>query len=119
MLFLVLILHHYMGLTEKKSAWPAVRITAALLLLAGAGALAFFLQARYKMGPAPWDLSVQEAFFSLRSAVLDPIVIVLTHCGDTVTIIALCAVLLLLPNRLKYGVPYRPLPLPACAYTSR
>lgn len=90
---------------EKKSAWPAVRITAALLLLAGAGALAFFLQARYKMGPAPWDLSVQEAFFSLRSAVLDPIVIVLTHCGDTVTIIALCAVLLLLPNRLKYGVP--------------
>ena len=29
----------------------------------------------------------------------------LTHCGDTATIIALCIILLLLPNRLKFGVP--------------
>lgn len=90
---------------KNKSVWPAVRIVAALLLFAGAGAIAFFLQSRYAMGPSQWDLSVQDAFFSLRNDVLNSIVIVLTHCGDTVTIIVLCAILLLLPSRLKYGVP--------------
>ena len=90
---------------KNKSVWPAVRIAAALLLFAGAGAIAFFLQSRYAMGPSQWGLSVQDAFFSLRNDVLNSIVIVLTHCGDTVTIIVLCAILLLLPSRLKYGVP--------------
>ena len=84
---------------KNKSVWPAVRIVAALLLFAGAGAIAFFLQSRYAMGPSQWDLSVQDAFFSLRNDVLNSIVIVLTHCGDTVTIIVLCAILLLLPSR--------------------
>ena len=35
---------------KNKSVWPAVRIAAALLLFAGAGAIAFFLQSRYAMG---------------------------------------------------------------------
>ena len=82
-----------------------VRILAAVILFAAAGAISYILQDIYMMAPCPADLSIQEAFFSLRSEPLNTVVIALTHCGDTVTIVALCALLLILPNRLKYGLP--------------
>ena len=41
----------------------------------------------------------------MRGGFSDVLVSALTHCGDTITIIILCAVLLFLPSRLKYGLP--------------
>lgn len=84
---------------------PFVRIALALALFICSAAIALVLKSRYDMGPSPFDLSVQQWFFSLRGDGLNAIVSALTHCGDTVTIIALCIILLLLPNRLKFGVP--------------
>lgn len=55
--------------------------------------------------PLPLDLAVQKAFFSLRGPLLNPLVIAVTHLSDTVTIVAFCAILLILPNRRKYGLP--------------
>ena len=83
---------------KNKSVWPAVRIVAALLLFAGAGAIAFS-PVPVCNGAVPMGSVSTGCFFSLRNDVLNSIVIVLTHCGDTVTIIVLCAILLLLPSR--------------------
>ena len=90
---------------EKNKNMPFVRIALALALFICSAAIAFILKSRYDMGPSPFDLSVQQWFFSLRGDGLNAIVSALTHCGDTATIIALCIILLLLPNRLKFGVP--------------
>lgn len=90
---------------EKNKNMPFVRIALALALFICSAAIALVLKSRYDMGPSPFDLSVQQWFFSLRGDGLNAIVSALTHCGDTVTIIALCILLLLLPNRLKFGVP--------------
>lgn len=87
------------------------RKTRGYMLIAAAvlAVLAAFITYRvgvvYETRPLPPDLAVQEAFFSLRCQVLNPIVIAITHLSDTVTIVAFCAVLLVLPNRKKYGVP--------------
>lgn len=59
----------------------------------------------YQTNPLPLDLAVQKAFFSLRGPLLNPLVIAVTHLSDTVTIVAFCAILLILPNRRKYGLP--------------
>lgn len=59
----------------------------------------------YQTDPLPLDLAVQKAFFSLRGPLLNPLVIAVTHLSDTVTIVAFCAILLILPNRKKYGLP--------------
>lgn len=85
--------HSYMG------------IVAALVLFACVGAVTYILKSQYDMAATGFDLSVQNFFFAMRSKWLDCIIIPLTHLGDPTTIVALCAVLLILPNRLKYGVP--------------
>ena len=59
----------------------------------------------YQTDPLPLDLAVQKAFFSLRGPLLNPLVIAVTHLSDTVTIVAFCAILLILPNRKKYRLP--------------
>lgn len=82
-----------------------LKLSVAVVLLAGAAVIACLLKTWYDMGPSPFDLSIQEAFFSLRNEPLSFLIKALTHCGDTITIIALCALLLILPNRLKYGLP--------------
>lgn len=55
--------------------------------------------------PFALDVAVRDWFVSIRNDFLNIIVISLTHLGDTVTIIALCVLLLLMPNRRKYGLP--------------
>lgn len=81
-----------------------LRVGCVVVFFTAAVVISILLQTKYDMGPSPFDLYVQKFFFSLRGAANNA-VIFLTHCGDTVTIIALCAFLLILPNRLKYGVP--------------
>lgn len=55
--------------------------------------------------PLAADIAVRDWFVSIRNDFLNIIISTLTHCGDTVTIVALCAFLLILPNRKTYGIP--------------
>lgn len=53
-----------------------------------------------------FDTAVQKFFFAMRCDWLDPVVIALTHLGDTRSIVIICAVLLVLPWTFKhYGLP--------------
>ena len=61
----------------------------------------------YANGCEPFavDIAVRDFFVSIRNDVLNVLIPALTHCGDTVTIVALCAILVILPTRKKYGFP--------------
>lgn len=80
-------------------------LAAAAVLAILAGFITYQVGVVYGTEALPVDLSIQKAFFSLRGPVLNSIVIAITHLSDTVTIVAFCAVLLVLPNRKQYGVP--------------
>ena len=82
-----------------------IMLAAAAVLVLMAAFITYQVGAVYGTEPLPLDLAVQKAFFSLRSQILNPIVILITHLSDTVTIIAFCAILLVMPNRKQYGVP--------------
>ena len=77
----------------------------ALISFGFAGMLTFLLVSAYGMGPTPIDLAVLEFMVSIRNDFLNAVVAAITHCGDTVTIVALCAILVILPTRKKYGFP--------------
>ena len=77
----------------------------ALLSFGFAGMLTYLLVSAYGMGPTPIDLAVLEFMVSIRNDFLNFVVAAITHCGDTVTIVALCAILVILPTRKKYGFP--------------
>ena len=77
----------------------------ALMSFGFAGMLTFLLVSAYGMGPTPIDLAVLEFMVSIRNDFLNAVVAAITHCGDTVTIVALCAILVILPTRKKYGFP--------------
>lgn len=82
-----------------------IMLAIAALLAVMAAFITYQVGVVYGTEPLPLDLAVQKAFFSLRSQILNPIIILITHLSDTVTIIAFCAILLVLPNRRQYGVP--------------
>lgn len=74
-------------------------------LLVCCGFLCYQVGVRYDLAPLPLDEQVQSWFFDLRSGWLNTPIILITHLSDPVTIVALCALLLLLPNRRTYGIP--------------
>ena len=80
-------------------------VAAAIILLAAAGFITYEVAAVYDTQPLPLDKAVQDFFFSLRGPLQDAVISTITHLSDTVTIIAFCIVLLLLPNRNTYGLP--------------
>lgn len=84
---------------------PAYIALTALLSFGFAGMLTYLLVSAYNMGPTPIDLAVLEFMVSIRNDFLNAVVAAITHCGDTVTIVALCAILVILPTRKKYGFP--------------
>lgn len=90
-----------MGKNNKR----VIAIGAIIILLATAGFISYEVAVVYNTQPLPFDKAVQNFFFSLRGPVQNVIVSTLTHMSDTVTIIGLCLVLLLLPNRKTYGLP--------------
>ena len=53
------------------------------------------------------DLAVQQWFLGIRNSLLNVAVPILTHTTDTITIIILCAFLIIspVPGRLKFGLP--------------
>lgn len=81
------------------------RIIIAVACFICAGMITYILNARYGMGATPFDLAVQKFFISIRTDFFNVLISTLTHCSDTVTIILLCIVLVILPNRKKYGIP--------------
>lgn len=90
---------------EKKNNAKTFMIAAAVVLLAAAGYITYEVAVVYETLPLPFDKAVQNFFFSLRGPVQDVIISSITHLSDTVTIIAFCIVLLILPNRKTYGLP--------------
>lgn len=76
-----------------------------LMCFGFAGILTYILVSAYNMGPTPIDLAVLEFMVSIRNDFLNVVVAAITHCGDTVTIVGLCTILVLLPTRKKYGFP--------------
>lgn len=90
---------------EKKKNAKTIMIATAVILLAAAGYITYEVAAVYETLPLPLDKAVQNFFFSLRGPVQDVIISSITHLSDTVTIIAFCIVLLILPNRKTYGLP--------------
>lgn len=90
---------------EKKKNAKTIMIAAAVILFAAAGYITYEVAAVYETLPLPLDKAVQNFFFSLRGPVQDVIISSITHLSDTVTIIAFCIVLLILPNRKTYGLP--------------
>lgn len=83
----------------------SIMLAAAVVLAALAAFITYEVGVVYDTAPLPLDLAVQKAFFSLRNPVLNPVIIVITHLSDTVTIVAFCGALLILPTRKKYGLP--------------
>ncbi len=77
----------------------------ALMCFGFAAMLTYLLVSAYDMGPTPIDLAVLDFMVSIRSDFMNIVVAAITHCGDTVTIVALCAILVILPTRKKYGFP--------------
>lgn len=82
-----------------------IMLAAAVVLAALAAFITYEVGVVYHTAPLPLDLAGQKAFFSLRNPVLNPVIIVITRLSDTVTIVALCVALLILPTRKKYGLP--------------
>ncbi len=75
------------------------------VFLAAAALMVYMVAGVYDLSPTPLDLKVQEAVFSWRSEGLNALMIFITHLADTWFIIGFCAVLVLMPNRGKYGIP--------------
>lgn len=90
---------------NKRKIKMGLILLAACILFALAGWITYQVGTVYETMPTPLDLIVQNFFFSLRGPVQNMIVSALTHLSDMVFIVAVCLVLLLLPNRKTYGLP--------------
>ena len=90
---------------NKITKHPLYAALNALMSFGLAGMLTYLLVSAYNMGPTPIDLAVLKFMVSIRNDFLNAVVAAITHCGDTVTIVALCAILVILPTRKKYGFP--------------
>lgn len=87
---------------SKKQTYALIAIAAAALVLSICICLLIYAG---DTKPFSVDIALRDWFVSIRNDFLNVIVIGLTHLGDTNTIIVLCAILLLLPSRKKYGLP--------------
>lgn len=87
---------------HKNSSRLLTAAAIAAFILAGIIAFAVYSA---NSEPLPADTAVRDWFVSVRGNFLNAIVITLTHLGDTVTIVALCLLLLILPCRKTYGLP--------------
>ncbi len=82
-----------------------IRLALAVVSFITVGIITYVLAASYNMGATPLDLSVQMFFINMRNGVMNVLIPLLTHCSDTVTTVALCAILVILPTRKHYGFP--------------
>ena len=87
---------------NKKSDFIMIGVAAAAIICAGI--ISYNVYANNSQ-PLPIDITVRDWFISLRNDFLNIIISALTHLSDTITIVSLCAFLLILPNRKTYGLP--------------
>ena len=78
-----------------------------MLLVLTAAFITWQVTAVYGSDPLPVDMAIQKWFLGIRTEFLNTAVSLLTHTTDTITIVILCALLLIspFPGRLKFGVP--------------
>lgn len=87
---------------NKKTIYPVLAACFALL----AALITYEVGFVHHTSPLQIDLSLQQFFISMRTDLLTPLMKVVTHSTDTITIVILCAVLVLIPaTRLKTGLP--------------
>ena len=67
--------------------------------------LTYVVGVLYDTEPLPMDYAIQGFFFDLRSSGFNVLIKAITHLGDPLVIVLLCAGLLLLPFRLRVGLP--------------
>lgn len=99
-----------MGHTIMKENYRKRRYILSGVILVLVAAAAFLSWKVAAVGPdyvTGADLAVQQWFLNIRTQFLNGAVSILTHTTDTITIVILCALLILspVPGRLKYGVP--------------
>lgn len=87
---------------KSRSVWL---VAAAALLAALAAGLTYEVVSVYNCEALPIDLKTQNFFFSLRGDIQNVPICALTHLTDTLSVVAYCAVLLILPSRKQYGLP--------------
>lgn len=87
---------------KSRSVWL---VAAAALLAALAAGLTYEVVSVYNCEALPIDLKIQNFFFSLRGDIQNVPICALTHLTDTLSVVAYCAVLLILPSRKQYGLP--------------
>lgn len=89
-------------INKKAKPWLA---GAAAVLAAVAVVLTYEVVCIYNDAALPIDLKIQDFFFSLRGEIQNVPICALTHLTDTLSVVAYCVVLLILPSRKRYGVP--------------
>lgn len=77
----------------------------AVILLIVAAFITYEVVCVYNTQPLQLDLKIQSFFFSMRGSIQNVAICAMTHFTDTVSVVGYCVVLLILPNRKKYGVP--------------
>ena len=90
---------------KKRNRKLLIRFIAIGILTVCVAGLIYLVGISYDTQPLPVDKEIQNVFFGLRNEVLNFFVKGITHLGDSTTIIALCAVLLILPSRKIFGLP--------------
>ncbi len=88
---------------EKRKVSLKMILAPAVIFALMAAFITYQVGIVYNTQPLPLDLAVQKAFIAMRSGALTSIVTVITHLSDPVTIVALCAALLIFPTRRQYG----------------
>ena len=93
----------------KRFRWPAACVALAVFIIT-----AHFVCSTLPPATSPdaggsplaFDYAIQSAFFALRCDWLNPLIIALTHLGDTTSIVIICLLLLIVPKtRIRYGIP--------------
>jgi undecaprenyl-diphosphatase len=90
-------MEYYKPENESNLKWIILAVLAVLF----AGNLYFILSGN----SATFDADGLEFCRSIRDELLTMIATAITHCGDTIVIAVFCLILLVLPTRVRFGIP--------------
>jgi undecaprenyl-diphosphatase len=76
-----------------------------IVLIVLGGLFAFDLWSVLTGFSKSFDLDAMQVVYSIRDDVLTVIATFITRAGDTITIAALCIILVVLPTRVRFGIP--------------
>jgi undecaprenyl-diphosphatase len=90
-------MEYYSQKTNSNAKWIVLIVLAALFVADLWSVLSGFSKS--------FDLDVMQFAYSIRDDFLSVIVEFITRAGDTVTIAVICAILAVLPTRVRFGIP--------------